>query len=112
MMVTQPGLRWATCRDILQLSWRKNTRPLMYQDDHGDAPQNALINLLLGFFGVLGALLILPKALKFFSRRFAFGIVSEIIAIVITGLLTEKLVSQVGRDGDEQATPAHRTPTY
>jgi hypothetical protein len=67
-------------------------------------PRQAFINLLTGFFGVLGAIFILPRALRFFGKRFAFGIVSEIVTIVITGLLTEKLVSVISPNGDEDST--------
>lgn len=66
--------------------------------------RQALINLLTGFFGVLGAILILPRAFRFFGKRFAFGIVSEIVMIVITGLLTEKLVSVLSPEEDEPTT--------
>jgi Na+/H+ antiporter NhaC len=76
-------------------------------DNHQAPQRQAIINLITGFFGVLGAILILPRALRFFGKRFAFGIVSEIVAIVITGLLTEKLVSTLSPDGED--SPSDRT---
>lgn len=65
---------------------------------------NGLISLLFGFFGVTAAFLLLPKTIKFVVRRFILGIFSEIVAVVITGLLAEKLVDVIGRehsDSDE-----------
>ena len=56
-----------------------------------------LASLLFGFFGVTAAFLLLPKTVKYVIRRFVTGIIGEIVAVVITGLLTEKLVDLVGR---------------
>lgn len=71
----------------------------------------SLLSLLLGFLGVTATLLLLPKTVKYVIRRFFLGIVSEVVAVVITGLLTEKLVGmigdqQVGEDLPEP--PRHR----
>jgi hypothetical protein len=76
-----------------------------------DPERKAFVNLLAGFFGVVGAFLILPRALRFFSKRFAFGIISEIITVMITGLLTEKLVSVLSANGDPSAKTAGRRPS-
>lgn len=62
----------------------------------------SLLSVLLGFFGVTAAFLFLPKTVKYVIRRSLFGIVSEIVAVVVTGLLTEKLVDLIG----EHAEPA------
>ena len=51
---------------------------------------------LLGFFGVTALFLLLPKTIKFLVRRFLLGLVSEIVAVVITGLLAEKAVEKLG----------------
>ena len=61
-------------------------------------PRNSLISLLLGFFGVTAAFLLLPKTIKYVIRRFFLSIISEVVAVVITGLLTEKLVDVIGKD--------------
>lgn len=51
--------------------------------------------MLLGFFGVTAAFLFLPKTIKYVVRRFVLGTVAEIVAVIITGLLTEKLVDLI-----------------
>ena len=60
----------------------------------------SLGSVLLGFFGVTAAFLFLPKTVKFVIRRFLLGIISEIVAVVITGLLTEKLVDLIGEQSE------------
>jgi hypothetical protein len=100
-MVTPNALRTAQSGDILPTASLLNRAHSMYNDHHRDPSQQTLINLLMGFFGVLGAFLFLPRVLRFFGKRFAFGIVSEIVTIAITGLLTEKLVSHLGKNGDD-----------
>lgn len=62
---------------------------------------NGLVSLLLGFFGVTAAFLLLPKTIKFVIRRFVLGIFSEIVAVIVTGLLAEKLVDVIGREHSE-----------
>ena len=61
-------------------------------------PRKSLVSLLLGFFGVTAAFLLLPKTIKYVIRRFFLSILSEIVAVVITGLLTEKLVDAISHD--------------
>ncbi len=56
----------------------------------------SLLSVLLGFLGVTAAFFLLPKTIKYVLRRFLLGIISEIVAVVITGLLTEKLVDYIG----------------
>lgn len=56
----------------------------------------SLLSIVLGFFGVTAAFLLLPKTIKYVIRRFLLGIISEIVAVVITGLLTEKLIDLMG----------------
>jgi glucose uptake protein GlcU len=87
----------------------------MHTNNHQNAPKQAATNLLVGFFGVLGAIFILPRALRFVGKRFAFSFISEIVMIVLTGLLTEKLVSKVAGENDhadEHAMPPRRPVSY
>ena len=68
-----------------------------------EAPTNGIIAVLLGFFGVTAVFLLLPKTIKFFLQKFVLGVFSEIIAVVVTGLLSEKLVDMIGRDTPSEA---------
>ena len=63
----------------------------------------SLLSILLGFFGVTAAFLLLPKTVKFVIRRFLLGIISEIVAVVVTGLLTEKVVDLISEDTDSDS---------
>ena len=63
-----------------------------------DPAEKSLVNALLGFFGVVAAFLLLPRTLKLVFRKFAVGIIGEVVAIVTLGLLTEKLVDRVSDD--------------
>ena len=57
-----------------------------------------LVKWFLGFFGAMFGFLLLPRALKAFFRRFLLGIFSEIILIILSGLLTEKAVDLIKKD--------------
>lgn len=59
---------------------------------------DGLISMLFGFFGVTAAFLLLPKTIKYVIRNFLAGIVSEIVMVILAGLLTEKLLDVVGSD--------------
>ena len=65
------------------------------------ASRNGLVSVLLGFFGVTAAFLLLPKTIKYVIRRFFLSIASEVVAVVITGLLTEKVVDYIGQDSPD-----------
>lgn len=78
----------------------------MLRDLGQDDAQKSLINVLLGFFGVVGAFLLLPKTVKFAARRFLTSMAKEIVVVVLTGLLTEKLVSMIERDDEVEPRPA------
>lgn len=78
----------------------------MLRDLGQDEAQKSLINLLLGFFGVVGAFLLLPRTIKFAVRRFITGMAKEIVLVILTGLLTEKLVSMLERDDEPAPRPA------
>lgn len=59
-----------------------------------------IVKWLAGFFGALFGFLLLPRALKFTVRRFVMGTVGEIVAIILTGLLTEKAVEFMNKEDD------------
>ena len=61
-----------------------------------------LVKWLVGFFGAIFGFLLLPRTLKFVIRRLVLGTVAEIVAIVVTGLLTEKAVDLLGKDGNQE----------
>ena len=65
------------------------------------ATRNGVVSVLLGFFGVTAAFLLLPKTIKYVIRRFFLSIVSEVVAVVITGLLTEKVVDYISQDSPD-----------
>lgn len=73
--------------------------PYSYLSSSTDAsnPRPNLATYLLGFFGTLLGFTLLPKALKLFIRKYVLGFISEIVVVVIMGLLTEKLVGFFGR---------------
>lgn len=60
--------------------------------------RDPIVKWLVGFFGAVFGFLLLPKTVKYFIRRFLLGIAGEIVAIIITGLLTEKAVDMIGKD--------------
>lgn len=72
----------------------------MKRDFADDETKTAATNILIGFFGVVGAFLLLPRTLKFMGRRFVLGIAGEVLTVVLTGLVTEKLVEFLGRSED------------
>jgi len=64
-----------------------------------DPLQEGLVKSLLGFFGVIAAARLLPRLLSFTMRRFVFGLLSEMILVVLASLLTEKIARKLtGRD--------------
>ena len=65
-------------------------------------PLNAnLSTYVLGFVGTILGIKLLPKVLKLLFgilfSKFAFSILSEVVTVVIAGLLTEKAAEKVGR---------------
>ena len=64
-----------------------------------DPLQEGLVKGLLGFLGVIAAAKLLPRLLGFTMRRFVFGLLAEIIMVVLAALLTEKVAQKLtGRD--------------
>ena len=59
-----------------------------------------LVKWFLGFFGALFGFLLLPRAIKTFFRRFLLGTLSEIVVIIVSGLLTEKAVDLIRKEED------------
>lgn len=74
--------------------------------------RTGITNLLIGFFGVLGAFLLLPRTVKFMVRRFFMSIISEVLLVVLSGLLTEKLVSYLSENHRDGAVAEHERTTY
>lgn len=68
-------------------------------DDFSSDPfQEGVVKWILGFFGVIAAVKFLPKVLGFITRRFVFGLLSEVIMVILAGLLTEKVVEKIAGD--------------
>ena len=68
---------------------------MRYLDSSQPDLQSSLTTWLIGFFGAIVGFLILPKTLKFLIRRFIFGVFSEVLAVVVAGLLAEKAVERL-----------------
>jgi hypothetical protein len=64
--------------------------------------QDPIVKWLLGFFGAVLGFLLLPKTVKFVLRKFLLGTLTEIVTIVLTGLLTEKAVDLIGKENDRR----------
>ncbi len=60
--------------------------------------KQSLTTWLFGFFGAIFAFLLLPRTIKFFIKRFFFGIAGEVVAVLLAGLLTEKAVDRLRDD--------------
>ena len=72
--------------------------------DNSDPLQEGLVKWLLGFFGVIAAVKFLPRVLGFVTRRFIFGLLAEIIMVVLAALLTEKAARKLaGSDPAEES---------
>ncbi len=67
------------------------------------ALRDPLVKWFLGFFGAVFGFLMLPRTIKYLLRRFVLGTLSEIVVIVITGLLTEKMVAWIGKDDAQRS---------
>ena len=69
---------------------------------------NTLIKSAVGFFGVVATFKLLPKLLSFVTRRFIFGLISEVIFVVLAGLLTEKVAEKLTGKEAPEAGPTGR----
>lgn len=63
-----------------------------------NALQDSAVKLTVGFAGTILAFFLLPKTVKFIIRKFLLGVFSEVITVVLTGLLTERAVRQITKD--------------
>ena len=64
-------------------------------------PSASVSTYVLGFVGTIVGIKLLPKVLKLLFgilfSKFTFSILSEVLTVVIAGLLTEKAAEKVGR---------------
>lgn len=63
-----------------------------------DTPTPDPTQYIVGFVGVIAAFFFLPRTLKYLVRRFVFGVISEVVLVVLAGLLTEKAVEKLTQD--------------
>ncbi len=77
-------------------------QPAPFMDDFSPTDsglQNTFIKSALGFLGVVAGFKLLPKIVSFVARRFVFGFVSQLIFVILAGLLTKKAAETLtGRD--------------
>lgn len=52
---------------------------------------------LFGFFGAMAAFLLLPRTVKYLIKRFVWGVLAEVVAVVAFGLLAERAAERAGR---------------
>ena len=57
---------------------------------------DTLSKFVAGFVGTSCAFLLLPRTAKLFVRRFVLGLIGEVIFVIITALLTEKMARFLG----------------
>ena len=88
-------------------------------DSSSDAPrslQSVLLPWVLGALGITALIKFLPRTITYAVRRWIFGLIAEIVMVVIAGLLTEKLVDRLtarnGVDRSTQRADAERPSRY
>lgn len=72
---------------------------MSYEDITGEIP-DSVVKGTAGFFGVLAAIFLLPRLIRFTVRNYFFRAVAEIVAIITLGLLTEKFTSWIAGETD------------
>lgn len=87
---------------------------MSYEDVTREIP-DSVVKGTAGFLGVLAAIFLLPRMIRFTVRNYFFRAVAEIVAIVTLGLLTEKLTSWIAGESDVPGprvatTEEHRIP--
>ncbi len=70
---------------------------MKYEDINRELP-DSVVKGTAGFAGVLAAIFLLPRVLRFAIRNYFFRAIAEIVAIVTVGLLTEKLASWLANE--------------
>ncbi len=70
-----------------------------------EATPKGVTNSLLGFAGVMTAILVLPRLIRFAIRNYFFRVLAEIVAIVTFGLLAEKAAQWLSPRPDEKQIP-------
>ena len=81
-------------------------------DSSSDAPrslQSVILPWILGALGITALIKFLPRTIMYAIRRWVFGLIAEIVMVVIAGLLTEKLVDRfTSRNGVDRTAPSPR----
>jgi len=78
-------------------------------ESSSDAPrslQSVILPWVLGALGITALVKFLPRTIMHAIRRWLFGLIAEIVMVVIAGLLTEKLVDRLtSRNGVDRSAP-------
>lgn len=62
--------------------------------------RSSLLTWVLGFLGITALIKFLPRTLSYATRRWVFGLITELVVVILAGLLTEKLANRMtGRNG-------------
>jgi hypothetical protein len=76
-------------------------------ESSSDAPrslQSVILPWVLGALGITALVKFLPRTVMYAIRRWVFGLIAEIVMVVIAGLLTEKLVDRLtARNGVDRS---------
>lgn len=60
----------------------------------------SFLTWVLGFLGIAALIKFLPRTLSYATRRWVLGLITELVVVVLAGLLTEKLADRmIGRNG-------------
>ncbi len=70
-----------------------------YEDVTREIP-DSVVKGTAGFFGMLAAIFLLPRLIRFAVRSYFFRAIAEIVAIITLGLLTEKVTSWIAGETD------------
>ena len=65
-----------------------------------------ILRWVLGSLGITALIKLLPRAMKYLVRRWLFGLVAEIIIVVLAGLLTEKAVEKLSGSRPSSDAPS------
>ncbi|NBB75456.1 MAG: hypothetical protein GVY35_17570 [Bacteroidetes bacterium] len=81
-------------------------------DSSSDAPrslQSVILPWVLGALGITALIKFLPRTITYAIRRWVFGLIAEIVMVVLAGLLTEKLVDRLtSRNGVDHSAGSAR----